>query len=262
VPDLEDWDVLTNGIPDGVNLATLKQVSSLGGQKKYHLRTEKETNHLPSEEVRAMLWSDRKAVEPIEKPEAVLTIAINPPSNWRVRREYLLLSSQPLYALRDCIVCLTDHIVTTDHSDNPSDTPSQIRSKERCKSGFFFIENVFYNDMRDPMARDYSQVIMEWARDRLIKTPNVGNMTSRSMEYVTFQDLDIRLGFPYLYCHQGSCEHLITFKDLRLLHHSDPQNRLDYPHMIFRSREYKTRCGICNLFLARYYHSLSFSFML
>jgi hypothetical protein len=24
VPDLEDWDVLTNGIPDGVNLATLK----------------------------------------------------------------------------------------------------------------------------------------------------------------------------------------------------------------------------------------------
>ena len=27
------------------------------------------------------------------------------------------------------------------------------------KSGFFFIEGVFYNDMRDPMNRDYSAYV-------------------------------------------------------------------------------------------------------
>ena len=32
-----------------------------------------------------------------------------------------------------------------------------ITLQENFKSGFFFIEGVFYNDRRDPLSRDYSK---------------------------------------------------------------------------------------------------------
>jgi len=52
-----------------------------------------------------------------------------------------VLGSQPLTVLRDAIYCLYDTIM-----DGPE-----------VKSGYFMIENVFYNDMRHPGAIDYSQ---------------------------------------------------------------------------------------------------------
>ncbi|XP_062516973.1 snRNA-activating protein complex subunit 3-like [Corticium candelabrum] len=252
---LEDFDVVNDGIPEGVDLMSLREVKRLQEKKKpvkSRAKNEKEINHMPSEELQKMFGTQVQKFEPIEKPEVVLTITVYQANNMRVHREYLFLSSQPLYALRDCVVCDSDNIVSTDHSENPWDTDAQIRNKDVCKSAFLFIENIFYIDKRDPTARDYSRVIMDWASRRSLKTPNVGNMTSRLMEGVTFRDINIRLGFPYLYCHQGSCEHLVIFKDIRLLHCSDPQNRLLYPCMTFRTREYKTRCMICRIYLARW----------
>jgi len=39
-----------------------------------------------------------------------------------------------------------------------------------------------------------------------------------SMQTTQIKDLQgLRLGIPYLYCHSGGCEHLITFVDMRLL---------------------------------------------
>lgn len=35
------------------------------------------------------------------------------------------------------------------------------------------------------------------------------------MEDFTFNDLNIKLGFPYLYCHQGDCEHVVVITDIR-----------------------------------------------
>lgn len=35
------------------------------------------------------------------------------------------------------------------------------------------------------------------------------------MEDFTFNDLHIKLGFPYLYCHQGDCEHVVVITDIR-----------------------------------------------
>lgn len=54
--------------------------------------------------------------------------------------------------------------------------------------------------------------IVEWAEAPSVA---VGPFEAVSMQGVTFQSLTIRLGQPYLYIHQGNCEHLIVFSDLR-----------------------------------------------
>jgi snRNA-activating protein complex subunit 3 len=78
------------------------------------------------------------------------------------------------------------------------------------KSGFIFIEDTFYNDHRDPANLDYSHVIREWAASH-----KLGPFQTALMENTKFEDLTVRLGYPYVYQHQGSCEHLIVFSDVR-----------------------------------------------
>jgi len=57
---------------------------------------------------------------------------------------------------------------------------------------------------------------MEWAKDsERYSTPGLGIFTSKNMEETTFADLNIRLGYPYLLCHQGDCEHILIFSDMR-----------------------------------------------
>ena len=48
---------------------------------------------------------------------------------------------------------------TEDLSDDPSAFEELVQEKptNRSKSAFFFINNTFYNDMRDPEAIDVSQ---------------------------------------------------------------------------------------------------------
>jgi len=75
----------------------------------------------------------------VRDDEIVLSVSLfHTKKNVEVQ-EWLVLGSQKLTELRDLLYCLNDHAF-----DGPN-TPS----------GFFFIENVFYSDMRDPNAKDY-----------------------------------------------------------------------------------------------------------
>lgn len=105
------------------------------------------------------------------------------------------------------------------------------------KSAFFFINNTFYNDLRYPESEDYSRlnkappinqtlrtlflfsVIIKWANDpnRLTKSSRLDTFTIGDMVNTRFEDLSLRLGYPYLFCHHGNCEHAIIFTDLRYL---------------------------------------------
>lgn len=51
-----------------------------------------------------------------------------------------MLGSQPLTELRDAMYCLSD-----------------IAEGVKTRSAYFFIENVFYNDLRDKANIDYSK---------------------------------------------------------------------------------------------------------
>lgn len=57
-------------------------------------------------------------------------------------------------------------------------------------------------------------MIIDWAKD---PCRGIGPFRSEHMETTHFIDLTARLGQPYVYVHQGDCEHIIILSDLRFV---------------------------------------------
>ncbi|KAJ4456011.1 putative snRNA transcription factor [Paratrimastix pyriformis] len=173
---------------------------------------------------------------PLPPNELILTVALYKPSREK-QQEFQVLGSQPLTALRDRLYCLSDYLL----------------DGQQCKSGYFFIEDVFYNDARVPGSLDYSRPILDWvAQNQRFTEPGLGVYSARPMETTRFADLGVRLWHPYLYMHQGSCEHYLVFTDVRVAHPSDIQNVNAYPRHIFQAKIRRRKCGVCDIFPARY----------
>ncbi|KAK2587381.1 hypothetical protein KPH14_003098 [Odynerus spinipes] len=152
-----------------------------------------------------------------------------------------ILGKQTLTDLRDKISCVSDLTIPVEVSNNP-DQPLQPMAKDVYKSGFFYIEDTFYNDFRDPANLDYSAVIREWAKSR-----QLGPFYTASMENVRIDSLCVRFGYPWVYQHQGSCEHLIVFSDARLVSSDDDLRVSVYPR-ISRIRLQRTNyCFMCGI---------------
>lgn len=136
-----------------------------------------------------------------------------------------MLASQNLTDLRDRIYCHCSLGPFYDISDNPNKATTLLAEKP-FDHGFFFINDTFYNDTRQPTC-DYSEPIRQWAEGQ----DNVGEFKVDSMESTTFGQLSVRLGSPCVYQHHGNCEHVFTFADLRLIAKSDSLNRRDYARL-------------------------------
>lgn len=68
------------------------------------------------------------------------------------------------------------------------------------------------------------------------------------MENVKFEDLDIQLGYPYLYLHQGDCEHLVVFSDLRMHNRNqDFKFYSSFPCRVGTVNRHKSKCNLCEL---------------
>ena len=89
---------------------------------------------------------------------------------------------------------------------------------------------------------DYSEVIRKWAED---PKREVGPFEVGSMEETRLDSLKLRLGYPYLYIHQGDHEHLLSFTDVRLLSPTDPQRVTDYPLIRSLGNQAAKYCMIC-----------------
>ena len=69
--------------------------------------------------------------------------------------------------------------------------------QQSCFSG------VFYDDLREPEAIKLSDTIVQWSEERERGWKGFEQSPS-SMHLVTFEDLTLQLGKPYLYLHQGN----------------------------------------------------------
>lgn len=203
---------------------------------------------------------ERLTVE--KKPEAVenlvpegdvlLTINIYYPAVFdkfnynRPHMTLLMTGSHTLTELRDAICCVSDLQVCGEFSDNPDMVPDFV-SKDHYKSAFFFFEGVFYNDMRFPECQDISITTIEWAKAR-----NFPPYTQGKMEDTQFVDLKVKVGFPYLYCHQGDCEHLVIITDVRLMHRNDCPDKKLYPLLIHKDRVDTQKCAVCHVYIGRW----------
>ncbi|KAK9161193.1 hypothetical protein Syun_007534 [Stephania yunnanensis] len=195
-------------------------------------------------------------------PEVVLCIEIY--SNLRCcnkTQEFLVLGTQTLTDLKDQIYCLMDQLMHKDGQHDPS--------------GYFLVENVFCNDLRDPSAIDYSEPVLEWLRNSKeealgkweyifsgellqkekellgkVGTPRLPQFRAVEMHKIRFCDLWFRLGAVYLYCHQGDCKHAVVIRDMRLIHPDDVQNRAAYPILKFQLKTRPRKCSVCRIYLA------------
>ncbi|MPC30871.1 snRNA-activating protein complex subunit 3 [Portunus trituberculatus] len=86
----------------------------------------------------------------------------------RHSQELLVLGSQKLTDLRDNINCINDLSVCKDMSASPQlrDLAHLRNAASEFPSGFFYINGVFYSDMRNPKAKDYSEAIKLWAQKK------------------------------------------------------------------------------------------------
>ncbi|KAG8455130.1 hypothetical protein GDO86_001369 [Hymenochirus boettgeri] len=242
----EDCSLLTLGIRKNV-LERRKEVIIID-------RPGRQETFLHEVEFHAVGKMPENPADLVEEGELVLTLNIMYPVIFRKHKEYkpfqtvLVLGSQKLTDLRDAICCVSDLQIGGEFSSNPDLAPENI-CKDLFKSAFFYFEGIFYNDMRYPECRDISRTTIDWAesRDRGYK-----KFEAAKMEDYTFNDLKIKIGFPYLYCHQGDCEHVVTITDIRLIHREDCLDRTLYPLPIKRHWFWTRKCFVCKMYIARW----------
>lgn len=158
----------------------------------------------------------------------------------RFNQEYKVLGSNFLTELRDKFYCQCNFGPFFDISDNPNEEVP-LESKQ-TNPGFFFIHDTFFNDTRNPKNPDYSEVIMNWAK----KLKYVRDFKTASMEETKFEDLRIRIGYPCVYQHHGSCEHLFCITSVDLIDSSESLIRSDYPKINALSKRRSVLCEVCN----------------
>nr|XP_043632882.1 snRNA-activating protein complex subunit-like [Erigeron canadensis] len=230
-------------------------------EKKERLSSSKFTSY-STQQVKS---SNTREHIPLHGSEILLCVEvyyINRRATWVKTQEIVVLGQQLLTELRDKIYCLTDQIMKLATKDDPS--------------GYFLIEDVFYNDSRNARAADYSKPIRDWLRESKEtalekwesivsgelqhkqkkflgsgRGPKLPHFKDRPMQGTHFCDLNFRVGAGYLYCHQGDCKHVLVIRDMRLIHPEDVQNRAAYPLIMFQSKLRFQKCSCCKIFRAR-----------
>eukprot|EP00850_Spirogloea_muscicola_P023688 SM000378S14276 [mRNA] locus=s378:67686:71323:- [translate_table: standard] len=172
----------------------------------------------------------------IEESEVVLCVTVHHDHKRRKVKgqEMLVLGSQRLTALRDAIICQADRVMRLNGIAVPS--------------GYFVIEDVFYNDLREAEAEDYSAAVRDWRASQAEAWDGAPPRpwAAKDMHATTFADLRLRVGALYLYCHQGDCKHIVSFLDVRRLHQQDPQQSSAYPVVLHKPKYWLRRCSVCH----------------
>ncbi|KAM9329018.1 snRNA-activating protein complex subunit 3 [Gastrophryne carolinensis] len=252
--DEEELD--TNIIPEDTPLMTLGvRMKEVERRKELAVdRAFRQETFLYEMESRGVEIRPDDPSDMVDEGELLLTLNIVYPIIFHKHKDYkpyetvLVLGSQRLTELRDAVKCVSDLSIGGEFSNNPDLAPDNI-CKDLFKSAFFYFEGIFYNDMRYPECRDLSRTIIEWSESR---DRGYGKFQACKMEDYTFNDLNVKIGFPYLYCHQGECEHIVTITDIRLIHHHDCLDRSLYPLHIKKHWFYTRKCYVCKLYIARW----------
>ena len=126
-------------------------------------------------------------------------------------------------------------------------------SKTR-RSCAILLDDTIYIDKRSPGYVDYSDEIIKFMdiHSDLLSRGQLPITKTGDMSETKFIDLELHLGLPYVFIHQGGCEHLIIVEQVRLFHPGDDPRVANYPRQIFRSGPRRLSCGICSERFARW----------
>ncbi|XP_069545446.1 snRNA-activating protein complex subunit 3 [Brachyistius frenatus] len=249
----EDQQPDTDLVPPDSTLRTLVQRKKRQDHRA-SLKINKNRHDLYEDELERLSVGGKPetVTDMVPEGELILTINVYYPAVFekfaytRPHMTLLVTGSHSLAELRDAICCVSDLQVCGEFSNTPDIAPEFI-SKDHHKSAFFYFEGVFYNDMRFPECQDISITTVEWA-----KTRNFPPFSQAKMEDTQFVDVKVKVGFPYLYCHQGDCEHLVIITDIRLVHKNDCLDKKLYPLLMHKHRVLTQKCSVCHLFIGRW----------
>ncbi|KAI6646431.1 Nucleoprotein TPR [Oopsacas minuta] len=253
-----------------LNLNTLDMIPNANDFSLFRLRTRRRET--------GSIWSKDSVntvnkIAPIQEPipmvplnndELILTVTVFHPILKKKDQEFLLLASQPIKALLDKLYCVMDYVAPEEFSLCPEKLKTLEGHNFNSSSAFFLIENTFYNDMSNPGAKDCSKIISKWATSKIHGRPrnpfasrtlpneDHPTFTSKDMEGVRFEDLTIRMGYPYLFHHHGNCEHVFMIRDMRAAMEDDNPNASEYPLLTFKGKYRRRRCSICHVFTAKW----------
>ncbi|XP_063383433.1 snRNA-activating protein complex subunit 3 isoform X1 [Cydia fagiglandana] len=245
-----------------------KQHSNLSIVKKQRLRMASDVNAscqrmLKYRGTRLMPLAQAEDGEEIPEPDLepgrdiIYVVRIYRPFPYNIKEKHVssrhsvfsrcivLAGRQPLSELRDSVVCANDAGSRVDVSAEPHKQPAAA-AKDLFPSGFLFINNVFYVDNR-PGCSDRSAGLRAWARTR-----GLGDFQTKDLHSTKLDDLVVRLGHPEVYVHQGNCEHLFTFSEIRLLNPDDPLSIQQYPAHTAVSQNQTVYCTTCAEFGAKW----------
>ena len=255
--DNDEW--VKGIIPSDLELNTVKERTSfyeLVAKDKKYRRDLFHSQRYMFQQSLSSTRSESVTTSTRENTEAILTVEVYRPLHSMKKlneaknhmqivpdQVYEVISALPLSTLRDQIRCVADNRHNREVSSNPDAVTHGLDAGHVYKSGYFYINETFHNDMRFPECVDYSDVIINWASNPDRKT---GPFKKSTMSE-TFADLTIQLGYPYLYVHQGNCEHMLVFSDLRLANSHDSTTLSDYPKFIHSNRRPHINCIFCKV---------------
>lgn len=253
-------------IPDNVELNTIKERSLfydlVSKDKKYRRELFHSQRYMVQQSLSSKSKESKTTVSNTLN-EAILTVEVYRPLHSMKKstdtknytqivpdQVYEVISSLPLSALRDQIRCVADNRHNREVSNDPDSVTHGLDAGHVYKSGYFYIDETFYNDLRFPECIDLSDVIINWTSQ---SERGIGPF-KKSVITQTFADLTIQLGYPYLYVHQGNCEHMVVFSDLRLFKNSRDSTELsNYPKFIHSNRRPHINCIFCKVNVAKWY---------
>ncbi|CAD6196103.1 unnamed protein product [Caenorhabditis auriculariae] len=148
-----------------------------------------------------------------------------------------LCGSNTLLDLKESFSCPVDYAFMEDFSEKVPTV--EDFSKNKFPSSFFFIHDTFYLDMESPNSEDISLPIREWMSSRGVFGPTkIALMRDTRMDQII-----ARLGQPYVYMHQGICEHIVCFNDIVL--RDVFYKNCELPRRLVERNFRRIACGCC-----------------
>ncbi|KAI6186620.1 Small nuclear RNA-activating complex polypeptide 3 [Aphelenchoides besseyi] len=174
------------------------------------------------------------------RPNTILNDTIVSHNDYRTLCEvrFRIRGQMSLAKLKSKIFCQADFWCGIKHTEDASDQSNYFMNK--FPSSFMFIHDTFYVDQSHPNSQDITVPVREFMQ----RKDCFREFYVKDLNETKVVDLKLRLGHPYLYLHQGHCEHLMIFTDLRLLHANDSQDMNSYPVRVY-DRIPATACVTC-----------------
>ncbi|KAH9267825.1 hypothetical protein BASA84_000512 [Batrachochytrium salamandrivorans] len=234
-----DADISVSGEGQGLKSLHLGMYTKLSSELPRHASVIREDKSSSGSSHRTQSVTTNSSIPVDMKSELVIHISVFNPKRPSTRiASVKVLGSQTLANLRDALPCVSDIISV--------DSDEQDRA---IKPGYFLIENSFYVDIRSG-TMDCSGVVREWMEADQESFGNTEIRVAR-MDETLIWHLSVELNQGYLYMHQGSCGHIMTFDNISLFNPNvDSGHRQDYPFQTLSPNLCQPKCYVCDVFYA------------